>query len=92
MGQAGKDPDFAQEPFPPDRRCHLVAKYLERDDPLVAQVRGAIDNRHTARTNRPFNGVTVRQRPRQSLDIMAGEWSARSGREGEVRVQRYTRS
>ena len=84
------DFDFAEEPLRPQSGGQVRTENLDRNPPIVLQVVGEVDDRHTAGPNLTLDAITVLESGLEALHLVAHmgqkmqDW--RGGREGPCAV------
>src|SRR5256714_9185901 len=59
MGQPRRNADLLQEPFVPQRCRELGSQHLQRDESLIPEVPGEVDEGHPTATNFPLDCVAI---------------------------------
>ena len=70
VAELGRDLDFTHEPLRTQRHRQIGMQHLHRDRPLMLQVASEVHRGHPTPSNLALDGVTIRQRGPQLLDLI----------------------
>ncbi len=62
MGQLGRDPDLLEKPVAAEHGGEVGMEQLECDGPVMTEIVGPVDYRHTASAKLGFQAIAVGQR------------------------------